>query len=78
MHSTHACLTHDFITPPHTLPCTSPYTPPPPPPSLPTAQQTLRYGQPVHLDGPGLTAVAYPAGSGLGHAVWVIQDGERR
>ena len=36
----------------------------------------MRYGQHVSIDGAQLTAVSYPSGSGLGHALWVIDDGQ--
>eukprot|EP00798_Chlamydomonas_sp_ICE-L_P030015 gene30015-18091_t len=36
--------------------------------------KTVRFGQLVEIDGVGMTATAYPAGSGLGHCLWVITD----
>ena len=40
--------------------------------------QGLRYGQHVSLDDMYLGGVAYPSGSGIGHALWVISDGIHR
>jgi hypothetical protein len=38
----------------------------------------VRYGQRVEVGSEGVVAEAQPSGSGLGHAVWVLGDGEHR
>lgn len=45
---------------------------------LHACMQAVRYGQLVQLDGYELTAQAFPSGSGLGHALWLISDSSRR